>query len=96
MALFMVPKGSTTVNVPSPEHPKTHPEYASNCEEALDLPLKDLIDRAAQAGWNTRTVIVALQSLAWNRAIAYEEDPDPEDKKCKITADAVLSHFALS
>lgn len=84
------------MNVPSPEHPKTHHDYAINCEEALDLPLQDLIDRAAQAGWNTRTVIVALHSLAWNRAIAYEEDPDPENGKGEITADAVLSHFALS
>lgn len=84
------------MNVSSPKHPKTHPEYASNCEEALELPLQDLVDDAVQAGWNTRTVLVALQSLAWNRAIAYEEDPNPEDGKGEITADAVLSHFARS
>lgn len=74
------------MNVPSPKHPKTHPEYATSCEEALDLPLQDLIDRAFQAGWDTRTVMVALQSVAFNRAIAYDEDPDPEDAESEINA----------
>jgi hypothetical protein len=74
------------MNVPSPKHPKTHPDYAINCEEALDLPLQDLIDRAVQTGWDTRTVMVALQSVAFNRALAYEEDPDPEDDESETNA----------
>lgn len=84
------------MNVPSPKHPKTHPDYAINCEEALDLPLQDLVDRAVQAGWDTRTVMVALQSVAFNRALAYEEDPDPEDDESEITADAALLNSAPS
>jgi hypothetical protein len=69
-----------------PKQVKTHPDYGINCEEALDLPLQDLIDRAVQAGWDTRTVMVALQSVAFNRANAYEEDPDPEDADSEIGA----------
>lgn len=84
------------MKVPSPKHPKTHPDYAINCEEALDLPLQDLIDRAVQAGWNTRTVLVALQSVAFNRAIAYEEDPDPEDDESEIDAETYPSHLVPS
>lgn len=72
------------MDIQSPKHPKTHPDYAINCEEALDLPLQYLIDRAVQAGWDTRTVMVALQSVAFNRALAYEEDPDPEDDESEI------------
>jgi hypothetical protein len=58
------------MNVLPPKHLKTHPDYSIDCEEALDLPLQDLIHVAVQAGWDTRTVIVALQSVAWNRAVA--------------------------
>jgi hypothetical protein len=72
------------MNVLPPKHPKTHLDYGISCEKALDLPLQDLIDRAVKAGWDTRTVVVALQSVAWNRASAYEEDPDPEDEESDI------------
>ncbi|KQQ78110.1 hypothetical protein ASF70_02490 [Rhizobium sp. Leaf321] len=55
----------------------------------LNLPVQDLIDNAVQSVWDTRTVMVALQSVAWNRAAAYEEDPDPEDAESEISADAL-------
>jgi hypothetical protein len=74
------------MNVSSPKRPKTHPDYGMDCEKALDLPVQDLIDIAVQAGWDTRTVMVALQSVAFNRAIAYEQDPDPEDAESEINA----------
>jgi hypothetical protein len=67
------------MDVFSPKHPKSHFDYSLECEEALDLPLQELIDIAVQAGWDTRTVIKALESVAQNKAIAYEQDPDPED-----------------
>jgi hypothetical protein len=72
------------MKVSSPKRQKTHPEYGMDCEKALDLPLQNLIDVAVQAGWDTRTVLVALQSIAWNRATAYAEDPDPEDVESEI------------
>jgi len=54
----------------------------------LNLPVQDLIDNAVQSVWDTRTVMVALQSVAWNRAAAYEEDPDPEDAESEISENA--------
>jgi len=56
-----------------------HPDYALSCEEALDLPLRDLVDQAVQAGWKPRVIFKALQEVAKNQGLAYEEDPDPED-----------------
>lgn len=49
---------------------KTNRDYGLSCEVALDLPV--------QAGWDTREVIAAIGSVAANKAIAFEEDPDPE------------------
>jgi hypothetical protein len=61
-----------------PKHSKIHPDYGTDCEEALDLPLQDLINVAVQAGWNKRTVIVALQNVVWNRALSsYRETNMP-------------------
>lgn len=41
--------------------------------------MQDLVDQAVQAGWDTREVIAAIGSVASNKGIAYEEDPDPVD-----------------
>ncbi|TCM58209.1 hypothetical protein C8J36_101108 [Rhizobium sp. PP-F2F-G48] len=46
--------------------------------------MQELIEDAVQAGWDTRTIFKALAKVAAAKAIAYEEDPDPED-------DSVLS-----
>ena len=54
-----------------------HPDYAHSCEEAIDDPVRRLIDAAIQAGWEPRTVYQALQEVGRHQAIAYEEDPDP-------------------
>ncbi|CZT36115.1 hypothetical protein [Rhizobium sp. 9140] len=63
----------------SPKFTKDHPDYALECEEALDLPVQELIEDAVQAGWDNRTIFKALAKLAGAKALAYEEDPDPED-----------------
>jgi hypothetical protein len=68
------------MNISEPTFARTHPDYRLACEKAMDLPLQDLIDQAAQAGWDTRMVIAAIESVAVNKSIAYEEDPDPEDE----------------
>lgn len=68
----------------SPKFTKTHPDYALEAEEALDLHIHELIDDAVQAGWETRTVIKAIESVAASKAIAYEEDPDPEDNPGEV------------
>jgi hypothetical protein len=51
---------------------------------ALDLPVQELIDQAAQSGWDMRTVIEAIEKVAREKALVYEEDPDPEDDSSDI------------
>lgn len=82
------------MNIASPTYDRAHPDYDLACEEALDLPLQDLIDQAAQAGWDTRRVIAAIGSVSANKAIAYEEDPDPEDEEPAGVPDPTTPGFA--
>ncbi|NHT78931.1 hypothetical protein G8E10_24845 [Rhizobiaceae bacterium CRRU44] len=67
------------MEITSPKIAADHPDYQISCEEALDLPARDLVDKAIQAGWSPRVIYKALQEVARNQALAYEEDPDPED-----------------
>lgn len=67
------------MQISSPRHKADHPDYGLECQEALDLPARDLVDRAIQAGWSPRAVYRALEEVARNQALAYEEDPDPQD-----------------
>ncbi len=61
----------------SPKLNSEHPDYQLSCEEALDPALRDIIDIAIGSGWAPRIVFNAIQSIAINQALAYEEDPDP-------------------
>lgn len=47
------------------------------CEEALDMPLRVLVDEAMIAGWHPHDIYNALASLLENQRRAYEQDPDP-------------------
>ena len=65
------------MNISTPRHETAYPDYSLECEEALDLPLADLIDKAIGSGWEPRHVYKAVEQLAKMQALAYEEDPDP-------------------
>jgi hypothetical protein len=54
-----------------------HPDSQLSCEQALDDPVRDLIDAAIVSGWPPETVFAALKSVVANRQLAYAEDPDP-------------------
>ncbi|WP_173995721.1 hypothetical protein [Agrobacterium tumefaciens] len=69
------------MDISTPKRSADDEDYAIELEEALDLPLRDLIDNAVQAGWSPRAVYKAVQSVALNQGLAYEEDPDPADDK---------------
>lgn len=62
-----------------PRRTPDHPDYQLDCEEALDLAVRALVDEAIVAGWKPETVYEALGSLADNQRLAYDEDPDPAD-----------------
>ena len=52
-----------------------HPEFALDCEVALEAAFCALVDDALQAGWPPLMVYAALASLAENQRLAYIEDP---------------------
>lgn len=54
-----------------------HPDSQLSCEQALDDPVRDLIDAAIVSGWPPETVFAAIKSVVANRERAYAEDPDP-------------------
>lgn len=63
--------------IPAPRRTDAHPDYQLDCEEAMDLEVRDLVDRLIHAGWRPETVFAALASVARHQAMAYAEDPDP-------------------
>lgn len=62
-----------------PRRTSDHPDYRLECEEALDLTVRALVDETIVAGWKPETVYEALGSLADNQRLAYNEDPDRAD-----------------
>lgn len=67
------------MKISAPRLQPDHPDYALECQEAIDLATRDIVDRAVAAGWKPRTIYKSLEEVARNQALAYEEDPDPED-----------------
>jgi hypothetical protein len=67
------------MDIPSPKHPANHDDYQIECEHALDMPLRDLVDMATVAGWLPDRIFDALASLIENQRSAYAEDSDPAD-----------------
>jgi len=48
-----------------------------DCELAIDVPVRELVDAIIQAGWARDVAYAALKSVIENQALAYMEDPDP-------------------
>lgn len=65
--------------IKAPVRPADHPDYRLDCEEAIDLSVRELVDEAIQAGWRPDTIYDALTSVDGNKKIAYGLDPDPAD-----------------
>ena len=65
------------MDIAAPSHQPETEDYLLECQEALDLPLAELVDKAIGAGWEPRRVYKAVEELARMQALAYEEDPDP-------------------
>ena len=68
------------MNISPPRHAPDNPDYGLECQEAIDLAARDWVDMAGSAGWASRAVYKALEEVARNQALAYEEDPDPADE----------------
>lgn len=66
-----------TLSIPSPRKPMSDADAQIDCEQAIDVPVRDLVDAIIQAGWPPDIAYAALKSVAENQALAYMEDPDP-------------------
>lgn len=66
-----------TLSIPSPRKPMSDVDAQIDCELAIDVPVRDLVDAIIQAGWAPDVAFAALKSVAENQAQAYMEDPDP-------------------
>lgn len=56
-----------------------YPDRQLECEEAVDIALRDLVDAAVTSGWKAEEVFEAIESVLASQRIAYAEDPDPAD-----------------
>lgn len=66
-----------TPNISPPRKPMSDADAQIDCELAIDVPVRDLVDAIIQAGWSPEIAYAALKSVAENQALAYMEDPDP-------------------
>lgn len=68
-----------TTIISSPRKPMNDEDAQIDCESAIDIPVRDLVDAIIQAGWAPKVAYAALKSVVENHALAYAEDPDPAD-----------------
>ncbi|WP_439604157.1 hypothetical protein [Shinella sp.] len=74
------------VQINPPKKPPQHGDRLLECEFALDMPLRQLVDDAISAGWEPKEIFAALRSLVEHQRNAYGEDPDPADDPIWVTA----------
>ena len=65
--------------VEAPKYSVTHEDRHLACQEAVDGPLQELIDRATTHGWGTIETITAMEEVLKHLRLAYAEDPDPAE-----------------
>ena len=63
----------------SPRNTRDYPDRAMDCQEAVDLPLRELVDSMVVLGWRTPEVCDALEEVIKNQSLAYDADPDPAE-----------------
>ena len=68
------------MEVSAPRLDTSHPDRQLSCEEALDVPIRDLVDDAITKGWKAEEVYAAIESVVKAQRIAYGYDPDPADE----------------
>lgn len=68
------------MTVDEPTLAPDHPDRQLTCEEALDVPIRDLVDEAVTKGWKSEEVYQAIVSVVEAQRIAYGFDPDPADE----------------
>ena len=78
--------------IPAPKRSIDDPHYNVELQEALDFPVLDFVDRIGATGWNKREAFKALAEVIHNQALAYEQDPDPEDDASEMSEQTTIPH----
>jgi len=80
------------ISISSPRQMGSDADMQIDCEIAIDIATRDLVDAIIQAGWPSRIAYSALKNVAKNQALAYQEDPDPADdpEPEQITVGSIL------
>lgn len=62
-----------------PLQPGNYPDRSSDCDEAMDIAITELVDTAGRAGWTVTETLDAVARIIPNQRKAYAMDPDPAD-----------------
>ncbi len=62
--------------IPSPKHPKCHPDRSLHCQEALEAEFQHLAAKAEAAGWSRDEVAEALIELAENNYLTMNAETE--------------------
>lgn len=62
--------------ITSPRKPMSDVDAQLDCESAIEVPVRELVDAIIQAGWSPEIAYAALHDVVANQAHAYSEDPD--------------------
>jgi hypothetical protein len=62
-----------------PKQPGNYSDRESDCEEAMDIAITDLVDAASNAGWTIPEALDAIARVIPTQRKAYAMDPDPAD-----------------
>lgn len=66
------------MSIDKPRIALDYPDYDLCCQEALDVPVRDLVDAAIAAGWEPARIFPALQEVARNQALGFEANKATE------------------
>lgn len=67
-------------SIPSPLKPMSDVDAQIDCESAIDIEVRRLIEDIIRAGWSPEVTFAAMRDVVANQAFAYFKDPDPADE----------------
>jgi hypothetical protein len=62
-----------------PQEARSDVDLQFDCQTAIDVPVRDLVDEIIQAGWPPKIAYAAMKNVIEQQILAYVEDPDPAD-----------------
>lgn len=63
--------------IPSPRKLMSDADAQIDCEAAIDVEVRQLIDDIVRAGWAPEIAYAAMRDVVANQMLSYARDPDP-------------------